>query len=188
MCLLACMHVCMLHICVHVHLFVLKHLNMEESEDNFWESALSNCVGPQDQSQVVMLGSKLFYLLSHLACPKWNFSSQGFPFLRVWWDAMPLLVQVTCDCKRAASQGRDGHRAISTEWGQVSRLLTGGHCNRRQSFYSRWPSSLGIQESLCLFFLAKCPQSTLQCWTLQRLVSGTRVLPAGFGDPPLSLS
>lgn len=64
------MHVCMLHICVHVHLFVLKHLNMEESEDNFWESALSNCVGPQDQSQVVMLGSKLFYLLSHLACPK----------------------------------------------------------------------------------------------------------------------
>ena len=50
-----CMYVCM-NVCI-----------VFRSEDNFWESALSNCVGPQDQSQVVMLGSKLFYLLNRLS-------------------------------------------------------------------------------------------------------------------------
>ena len=46
----------------------------KEVEDNLWESVLFfHDVGPRDQTQVVRLGTKHLYLLSHPAHPLLGF-------------------------------------------------------------------------------------------------------------------
>lgn len=49
------------------------------SEADFWESFLFPSCWAQDQIQVVRLGNKWIYLLSHLTGPVW------------FWDRMPLI-------------------------------------------------------------------------------------------------
>lgn len=43
---------------------------MQRSEDNVQELAFSYCTGPRDPAELVRLGNKPLYLLSHLAGPE----------------------------------------------------------------------------------------------------------------------
>lgn len=53
--------------CVRVHL-------SEGQTNNLWELTLSFChMGSWDQTQVVSLGGKLLYMLSHLTGPEINY-------------------------------------------------------------------------------------------------------------------
>lgn len=55
-------YICLLHVCIHAHdtwVYVWR------SENSFAKSVLSSQVGPGDGTQVITLGGKHLYLLSH---------------------------------------------------------------------------------------------------------------------------
>lgn len=76
------MKLCVLHVCMWVgHIPVAGYI--WKSEDNFCESFLSfHCVGSRYSTQVVRLGHKLLFPLSHLAIAEPYFLS-GVPCLQI---------------------------------------------------------------------------------------------------------